>query len=73
MSTELIRVNMPTGIPENCQVSTSNEVLVGTGLIRGSHATLVPAVPSSTGRRASWAFTMAVGRISMRLAQSLPL
>lgn len=73
MPTELIRVNMPTGIQENCQVSTSNEVLVGTGLIQGSNATLVLVVPSSTGRRASWAFIMAVGRITMRLAQSLPL
>jgi hypothetical protein len=68
----LTPVNTLTGIQGDCQVSTSSEVLVGTGLIQGSNATLVLSVPSSTKKRVSWGPTMAVGRVEMPLAQLFP-
>jgi hypothetical protein len=60
MQTGLTPVNTLTGIQEDCQASTTSEVLVGIGLTQGSSATSVLSVPSSIGTLVSWGLIMAV-------------
>jgi hypothetical protein len=59
MPAEWTLATMPIGIPATSQASTSNEVLVGIGLIPNSDVGGAQPATSSIERRDIWASTMA--------------